>query len=149
MFCKVCGININDNLTTCPNCGAVVENISYPQPVQTAEATAEKVSAVHDGIAVASLVLGIVSASLGIICCIPYVTAGVSILCAIVGLILGIFALKTKKKTQAIIGLSLSAVAIVVSVIVIIVWTVLILNGNTFGDDSTVIPSEFGQFQQN
>jgi len=128
MFCKICGLNIDDHLKSCPNCGSAVVNApSEQQPtsqippviMMSAPATANT----NDKIAIASLVLGIVAASSNIICCVP-----VGIICAIVGLILGLFALKSKKRTQAIVGISLSAVAIVISVIVIIFWAFVIAN---------------------
>ena len=145
MFCKVCGLNIDDSVKSCPNCGAPVESIPYSKPVQAVELVAEKVDTAHDGIAVAALVLGIVSISFGIICCIPYVTAGLSLLCGLVGLILGIFALKAKKKTQAVVGLSLSAVAIVVSIIVIVFWTVVFINANN--ENTTTQTNGIFQYQ--
>lgn len=152
MFCKVCGLNIEDSVKSCPNCGAAVENISYSQPTYLAEAVVQKVDTAHNGIAVAALVLGIVSISFGIICCIPYVTAILSFICGVVGLVLGIFALKSKKKTQAIVGLSLSAVAIVVSIIVVIFWTVFFINVNNhknISQEDDIFQYQYSQAEKN
>jgi uncharacterized membrane protein HdeD (DUF308 family) len=152
MFCKVCGLNIDDNAKSCPNCGAAFMNDPYAQSVITEPSVMVQPTSTNDGLAVASLVLGIVSASFSIICCLPYVTAILGFLCAIVGLILGIFALKTKKRTQAIVGLSLSAVAIVVSVVVIIFWTVVFLNAdhtNSGSQTNDFFEYEFSQFEKN
>ena len=76
-----------------------------------------------NGMATAAMVLGIVSLSVTFVCCcFTYITWIVSIICGIVGTVLGIVALaKGGMNTKALVGLILSIVAVVLSFIGIVV----------------------------
>lgn len=71
------------------------------------------------GMAIASLVLGILSL---LLCCVPYI----SIICGIIGLVLGCMSMKSSGKGMAIAGLICSAFGIIISIIIGIVALVAI-----------------------
>ena len=124
MFCIKCGKEVKKGTKFCTNCGTAVEEakeakvekekdekLTYsqnntiettsnpnPTPVQPVEE--------GDGKATASLVLGIVSILLGV---------GIGFVTSIIGLILGICAKKSGKKTA---GIILNAIALALSIIV-------------------------------
>ena len=84
--------------------------------------------------AVFSLVLGILSLCFAccpaviVPCCIP-----VAVIFAIVGLVLGILGLKSEKRTMAIIGIILSALAIIIPILLFILSTVFSIGGGILG----------------
>lgn len=81
------------------------------------------------GMAIASMVLGIVSLVLG--WCLWYI----SLPCAIVGLVLGVLANKAKKNGMATAGIVMSIIGIVLSVI----WIILLFGvGITLGGISSL-----------
>lgn len=78
----------------------------YQPPMQPAQPKDKK------GMAIGSLILGIVSIVFG---CIPFVPS-------IIGIILGALSTKSSGKTMAIIGIVLSGIGILVSIFWIFVW---------------------------
>ena len=120
MFCVKCGKEVKDGTKFCTNCGAeieakkddkltysqnkAIETTSNPTPIPASAKSEEQ-----DGKATASLVLGIVSF---VVPCIGFITS-------IVGLILGICAKKSGKKTA---GIILNSIALG---LIIIGWVVL------------------------
>ena len=125
MYCVKCGNEVKDGTKFCTNCGAEIEeakkeevkeeSLTYSQnksiettsnPVVVPEAAKSEGS---DGKATASLVLGIVSF---VVPCVGFITS-------IVGLILGICAKKSGKKTA---GIILNSIALG---LIVIAWIVL------------------------
>jgi hypothetical protein len=92
----------------------------YPQPQKK-----------DNGMAIASLICGIVSVVLG--CCVWYITLPVSI----VGLVLGILVLNKKKdgRTMAIVGIVLCAFGILIGILGIIGTVAIINGGDSFMND--------------
>ena len=127
MFCVKCGKEVKDGTKFCTNCGAEVkeakkeekakkdEKLTYSQnkAIETTSnptPVVEKTEKTGDGKGTASLVLGIVSF---VVWCVTPITA-------LVGLILGICAKKSGKKTA---GIILNAIALGLYIIgVIILW---------------------------
>lgn len=127
MFCTNCGANIPDDSNVCANCGVPVvqqPNFQQPEPAQPVYQQPAPVQPVYQqpnpvqqtpvvpgkGMAVASLVLGIVSL---VMFCIWYITLP----CGIVGLILGIVAMNKAKAVgmkngMAVAGLVCSCIAL-------------------------------------
>lgn len=79
----------------------------------------------HD-LALASMILGIVSIVSSLICCCSIAAWVVSIICAIVGIVLGVIAKDSKGRREgmAIAGIICSIVAIVISVILLILLAI-------------------------
>lgn len=114
MFCVKCGKEVKEGTKFCTNCGAEMEEkkeekLSYSQnqsiPTTTNTTPVAAPASTGDGKGTASLVLGIVSL---LIWCVTPITA-------IVGLILGICAKKSGKKTA---GIILNAIALGLFVVV-------------------------------
>lgn len=126
MFCVKCGKEVKDGTKFCTNCGAELEakeapkeevkddKLTYSQndTIKTTSnpTPAEKPASTGDGKGTASLVLGIVSF---IVPCAGFITS-------IIGLILGICAKKSGKKTA---GIILNAIALGLIIIsAILLW---------------------------
>ena len=127
MFCVKCGKEVKDGTKFCTNCGAEVkeakkeekkdevkeEKLTYSQndSIKTTSnpTPVEKTESTGDGKGTASLILGIVSM---VIWCVSPITS-------IIGLILGICAKKSGKKTA---GIILNAIALGLSVIGLIIF---------------------------
>ncbi|MBE6072276.1 MAG: DUF4190 domain-containing protein [Clostridium butyricum] len=115
----------NDSLYT------EIKDESSSAPIQynySEDSTAEdkrKDNTAHD-LALASMILGIVSIISSLICCCSIAAWVVSIICAIVGIILGVIAKDSKGKREgmAIAGIICSIVAIVISVILLILLAI-------------------------
>lgn len=74
----------------------------------------------NKGLAVASLVLGIISIVFAIFCCcIPYI----GVLCGILAIIFGIVGIKSSGKTMAIVGLCLGIATLLLGIISIVLVT--------------------------
>lgn len=86
----------------------------YTNPGMNAYPTPPVRQKKNNGLAIASMILGIVS--LVGSCCIWYLT----IPCAVVGLILGIIALKNGKDGMAIAGIVMSAIGLAIALLVVI-----------------------------
>ncbi len=137
MYCPNCGTKNVEDAKFCDNCGqplgaaakqeqtpqqeAPVQQVyqqpyqepqTYQQPAYGQQPTAPP----SNGVAIASLTLGIVAA---VFIFIPGL-AWVSIICAIIGLILGISAKKKAPSGMATAGLVLSIIALAISVVVFI-----------------------------
>ena len=84
--------------------------------------------------AIFSLVIGIIS--LCFACCIGAILpccTPISFILAVVGLVLGILGLKSEKRTLAIIGIILSALAIIIPIIIIILGMIFNIGGGILG----------------
>ncbi len=113
MFCPHCGTPTAENQTHCTQCGAVltvqVPMSNHPTPTKTP----------GFGLAIASMVLGIVSLALF---CVIYL----AIPCAIVGIALAAIALNKAKQVHAksgmaVAGLTCSCVALGILIILLVV----------------------------
>lgn len=134
MICKYCGADLQEGAATCASCGAAVEGVSAE--VVTEEATEvvvpQKNTKAGKGLGIASLILGILSVPGigGAVCCACLGGFG-SILTSIVSIVLGILSISKAKKEGvkssplAIIGIVLSAIALLGIIIAIIVNAVL------------------------
>jgi len=98
MFCLHCGKEIGEGAAFCVHCGAAV-NQGEIQPSQPQTG---------GGNAIASLVLGIVS----------WATCGGLFLLPLIGLILGLFGLKSAKKGIATAGVCLNATALLLAIVI-------------------------------
>ena len=98
MNCKACGHQNPDGTKFCINCGA---SLSY------VDGSGSKKDVVNDksGVATASMVLGIISAVFGVICCFGYVSLALSLGCGILSIIFAIVSWNSKKRNFAIAGL--------------------------------------------
>ena len=104
MFCKNCGKEIDNNAYVCPHCGVkVVEN----------EAATSFIEKKANGFGIASFILGIASIYFAAYFCIT----------AIVGLILGIIAIRKKKDCTSCNGLGIAGV--VLSSIFLFIWALV------------------------
>ncbi len=113
MFCPNCGTPANENQTCCTKCGTVLKaqapQCNQPTPIR----------APGRGLAIASMVLGIVALALF---CVIYL----AIPCAIIGLALGGVALRKAKKANvgsgmAVAGITCSCVALGILIVLAII----------------------------
>jgi|GEM_PF-2568376 len=153
MICKKCGSVISDDAKFCNFCGEaqeVVAQETYTEmPVQEDQPLYAEEPAKQGkgkGLAIASLVLGIVSVVLALagICCCGAFSWTLSIVPAIVGLILAIVA-KKKGFTGGMVkaGLILNIIAIVVTAIILLVSVILIIVALAGGGGFESIMEEF------
>ncbi len=98
MFCPNCGAPANENQACCTQCGAMLTAQAYPVNQPTSQ------RAPGLGLAITSMVLGIVS--LALFCMIYF-----AIPCAIVGIALGGVALSKAKKANAKSGMAVAGIA--------------------------------------
>lgn len=119
-FCQNCGVNLSDSFETkdnnfCPKCGAENDQMSKYCIVCGKALTQTKNHTVYtkdrSTQAKLSLIFGILSAVFGILCCcgVLYIPA---ILTGIASLILGIMSVKSEKKGNAIAGIVLGIIGI-------------------------------------
>jgi len=95
MYCSNCGKVIEPETSFCIGCGV---QLDLPQPQET-----QKPPGTGDGKAISSLVCGVIS----------WITCGGFIILPIIGLLLGIFGLKSRQQGIAIAGICLNAMAFV------------------------------------
>lgn len=126
MYCSKCGAWIDNNAAFCPSCGNIPAArqpvpvyqpvVHYVQPVQHYAQPVPRAPRKPMGLAVASLVLGLVCMVFGW-CFLP-----VGIICALVGFILGLVSIikRDDGRGMAVAGVILSAIFIALSVIFII-----------------------------
>ncbi len=151
MFCKTCGITLEDNAKVCPECGSVQENPSssiYYSNENTTQNYHNEIADDKKGFSIISLVLGIVAIVFSFICCVPFVVSVIAIICAIVSIILGIISLKSSKKVLSIVGICLSCLAIVISILVTIFWSFIISNPDFINNFDEGFQSSFEQYYQ-
>ncbi len=111
MFCPNCGTPANENQTCCTKCGTVLTAQGYRADSMTPSVPGR-------GLAIASMVLGIVSLALF---CVIYL----AIPCAVVGVALGGIALSKAKKAKvkngmAIAGITCSCVSLGILIVLVI-----------------------------
>lgn len=129
--CGNCGSQMDDNATFCPKCGAGVNgqmqnqnqmpnqmNMNNMNPMFQQGMMGMQQPKKSAGLAIASMVLGIVSLVLG--CCIPYVT----FFTALVGLVMSGASLGMKMggKGMAIAGLVCNIISLIPAVIVLLAF---------------------------
>ncbi|MBQ9869763.1 MAG: zinc-ribbon domain-containing protein [Ruminococcus sp.] len=112
MFCRKCGGQIPDGRPFCPSCGTPADVSSAPSYTNNVYNVAQPKQT--SGLAVASLILGILAL---VLACFGVV----GIICGILAVIMGGVALASKKggKGMAIAGLVCGLIAIVPAIIVI------------------------------
>ncbi len=127
MFCPNCGTPTEENQTSCKNCGAVLNAQANPNcfvPMESA-APAAPTCTPGIGLAVASMVLGIVSLVL-------FCFAFLAIPCAIIGGALGGISLWKAKKAgvksgMAVAGITCSCISLGILIILLIAVGSLII----------------------
>lgn len=75
-----------------------------------------------NGLAITSLVLGIIGAVFSMICCCPLFTAALGLILGIAAIVTGILAFTKTKSKMALAGLILGAIAAVIGMIFVIYW---------------------------
>ena len=107
LYCVACGAKLYNQKTTEVNVDGNVSYLDYSKKAQN------------------SLVLGIIAASVSIVCCcVPFVAQIVGIVLAIIAIINGVKGLQSDDKTKAIIGMVLSVIAIFLSIYMIVEYVV-------------------------
>ena len=108
MNCSSCGYELTEGAAFCDHCGTPIgeaEPVDTPQPKT------------GDGMAVASLVCGIVS----------WGTCGGFLVLPIIGLFLGIFGLKSRQSGMAIAGIACNAFALLLLIIISLMFSTMLL----------------------
>lgn len=118
MFCRNCGTEIPDNIMYCPKCGQSQQTSPMPGPMQNPYANQydiyEQAPKEKQGMAITSLVLGLVGLIGWLFPCCGYPIT-------ILGLIFGIIGIKKGGKTMATVGIVLSSITLVLTIINFIV----------------------------
>lgn len=143
MYCTNCGALNSDNASHCTNCGVqlqVNQPVNNTQPINNVLENIPEIKAMPEkdpgkGLAIAALILGIVSIlSTTVCCCIPfvnYISPVVALVTAIVGMIL---ASRSKAKseeadydysTMAKVGKILSIISLIISIIATVITIVV------------------------
>ncbi len=135
MFCHNCGTQINENQSNCTNCGALLnpQNASLQPQHELSYATEktqekEKIQGIT-GLAVTSMVLGIVSLVL-------FCVAWLAIICAIIGACLGGVALSKAKRAgiksgMAVAGIVCSVIALGLLIVYVILAATILIGVST------------------
>lgn len=118
MKCNNCGIEFDDNINVCPNCGTEIStasgNNTSDNKVDKKVNEVKKEKDKGGAFAIISLICGIISVfSCGVLC-IPET----------LGIIMGILGIKSKKKVIAVIGIVLSGFSFIMSIIVILIMVI-------------------------
>lgn len=119
MFCRKCGKEIPDNSTVCGYCGTPTD----PYNSYFYGGTPQNMDGGANGMAIASMVLGIIAVLLS--CCSG--TRWLTVIVAVVGIVFGILALQKKEfnnRGMAIAGIVCSIVALVMGLILILLGVV-------------------------
>ncbi len=125
---------------------ATTESFAYQEPnAGSVPPTGKKKS---NGFAVASLSLGIASLALCLLCCcFTFVSWGIAIVCGALGVTFGIISIvKNGKSANAIVGLVLGAIAVLLSFILIIVFAFIATNHDLFIDYMRQTFPEFEEY---
>lgn len=163
MYCKNCGTLINEGALFCHNCGKEIKTaepkvdtneqdiiksevnvqeqnpspFAQPMadaPVNTPTTAQKNEKSDRSALAVASLVLGIVS--LLPLCCVNTITA-------VLGLIFGIISIKSSKRGMAIAGIILSVIAIVAALVTLFISFIGMMRGVAASPDLYNFFNEF------
>ena len=114
MFCRNCRTEIPDNIMYCPKCGQSQQTSPMPGPMQNPYANQydiyEQAPKEKQGMAITSLVLGLVGLIGWLFPCCGYPIT-------ILGLIFGIIGIKKGGKTMATVGIVLSSVTLVLTIL--------------------------------
>lgn len=117
MYCRKCGRELPENATVCGYCGTPTD----PKNPYTYGGTPQNMDGGANGMAIASMVLGIVAILLS--CCMG--GKWITVIVSVIGLVLGIFALQKpnygNSKAMAAAGIICSVIALVMKVILILV----------------------------
>ncbi len=131
MKCPVCGVEVEEGVKFCPTCGAEME---AQTPVEnTASMDGELIDAApakDSGkiFGIVAMILGIAALAIGFVlsCSCACLGSILPMLMAIAGIVLGVVGMNMSKKAgfknnMALVGIILSAVAIVIMIVMIIV----------------------------
>lgn len=117
MKCNSCG-HINAEYSNfCVVCGS---NLSYSKANIENELVNDK-----SGLATASMILGIISAVFGVVCCLGYISVAFSIGCGVMAIIFSIISWKSSKQKYAIAGLVCGICGLILGIITLII----VING--------------------
>jgi hypothetical protein len=146
MICPNCGTTLRPGASFCRECGAEIDTGNFappgyatPQSPYSAPQGSGYYAAPYGGsgtgegggMAVASLVLGIVAAVFGLLTCIPYVCYCTSVfgsIAAVVGIVLGAVGRSTadpSRRSMATWGIVLSIVGIVLYIVVAVLYVLI------------------------
>lgn len=118
MKCNVCGYENLDNTKFCVNCGASLETKteSY-EPI-------EEFSSINDRekFATPAMVLGILSCSFGVICCLGWISVIGAVICGILALIFSILAWKTRFRGKVVAGLICGIIGLILGLFYLTVF---------------------------
>ncbi|MFA6627403.1 MAG: zinc-ribbon domain-containing protein [Bacilli bacterium] len=123
MKCVTCGKENEDNAKYCVDCGAALVEASIfdaDDPI-----VQEKPYNPKEVYAKPAMILGIVSLSFGIICCLGPISMVISILCGILAIIFSILSLKTDKRKNAVVGLVCGIIGLVLGILFTIAFIVI------------------------
>ena len=130
MICPNCGTECAENLTQCTNCGATLP--------ATCTCEAAPAAPAKNGMAIASLICGIVS----LVCC------GGGGIVSVLAIVFGIIGLTKAKETgvgkgMAIAGIIIAAVGVVLSIVIAIVSLSTGVLAGLFGASTATTPSYY------
>ena len=137
MVCKNCNSELAEGANVCPNCGTPVEKTEAPvyDASQNFSNTSEPAYYSPDNVPAPGKTQGIVALILGIIsivlsCCIPYISAPLSI----AGIVVGIIGLKKaklvgEKNTLALIGTIISVVGLLIGIVLLAITIIALIGG--------------------
>ena len=129
MYCPKCGYQNDEGVKFCSKCGAsLIEEIKKTEPKK------------KEGLGTASLVLGIISLVLSF-SCIIFLPIFIVIPLALIGLILGI--VNKAKKGKKFAGIILSALALVISVIMCIIFFAIV---SVISDEASTDGTDLNRF---
>ena len=113
MECKSCGHINAENINFCVNCGA---NLTIENRVESSNIVEDK-----SGLSKVSMILGIISAVFGVVCCFGYISMVFSIVCGILAIIFSIMSWKSSKQSYSIAGLVCGIIGLILGLIILII----------------------------
>lgn len=113
MECKNCGHISPDGSNFCINCGVRLTPVVFTPR--------EHDKGKRNGLATASMVLGIISAFFGVVCCFGYVGVGLAIISGIMAIIFSVMTWNSKSKNKSIAGLVCGIIGVIFGILIFFV----------------------------
>lgn len=127
MFCKFCGTENAEDAIVCRDCG---KDIKLKQSEFYTEEKDEAREQKLKSFSTASLVLGIVTAAVSVVCCcLVWITTIICIITGVLAIVYGVLSINSVNKAKSIWGIVLGAIGMIISIIITIILIAMTQNG--------------------
>jgi uncharacterized membrane protein HdeD (DUF308 family) len=113
MNCKSCGHENEITANYCEVCGTALTNSA----VRKSQVMENK----YPGLAKASMILGIISLIFGVLCCFGIFSIILSIGCGVIAIVFAIMSWKSSNRSQAIAGLVCAIIGLILGIIILLI----------------------------